>query len=330
MGQFFQEMPVTFGDWCNYIQIITTMTQSSVQTQLADYISACQFRPFEYPVDQSVLRIFTMHTLHEFPKPIIELSKALDQQLAEVTEVDQSGSVQQLYVLNHSQSHLLIYEGSLLKGAKQNRVVNATLLLPPVSKNVIPASCVEQGRWNYSSRSFAKSEYDAPQFLRKSIRKNVSASKSLMGDQSEVWNEIRHFSTVKKVANRSSDFEDMYRRSAKTESLFPVGLQLPPCHGVFLDVSGNCSMDFVASQQAFASVQARLIAGYEQQARHETKSLASEENPVQKVVKWITEGSVFTQPSAGSGTDIRIQTELAYISALVSEEEVVSVSISPA
>jgi hypothetical protein len=330
MGQFFQEMPVTFGDCCNYIQIITTMTQSSVQTQLADYISACQFRPFEYPVDQSVLRIFTMHTPHEFPKPIIELSKALDQQLAEVTEVDQSGSVQQLYVLNHSQSHLLIYEGSLLKGAKQNRVVNATLLLPPLSKNTIPASCVEQGRWHYSSRSFSKSEYDAPQFLRKSIRKNVSASKSLMGDQSEVWSEIRHFSAVKAMASPSSDFEDMYRRSSKTESLFPVGLQLPPCHGVFLDVSGHCSMDFVANQEAFANVQARLIAGYEQQARNEKRETASEVNLVQKVMKWITEGTIFTQPSAGSGTDVRIQTDSSYISALLSEGEVVSVSITPA
>jgi hypothetical protein len=323
-------MPVTFVGFCNYIQIIIPMTQSFAQSQLAEYISACEFRPFEYPVDQSLLRIFTMHTSHEFSKPIIELSKALEQELAEVTEVDQSGSVQQLYVLNHSQSHLLIYEGSLLKGAKQNRVVNATLLLPPVSKNVIPASCVEQGRWNYSSRSFSKSEYDAPQFLRKSIRKNVSTSKSLMGDQSEVWSEIRRFSKVKAIASPSSDFEDMYRRSPKTESLFPVGLQLPPCHGVFLDVSGNCSMDFVANQEAFANVQARLVAGYEQQARRENKSAASEENPVQKVVKWIKEGSVFTQPSAGSGTDIRMQTDWAYISALVSDGEVVSVSISPA
>jgi hypothetical protein len=306
------------------------MTQSFIQSQLADYVSACEFHPFEYPVDQSVLRIFTMHTQNEFPKPIIELSKALEQELAEITEVDQSGSVQQLYVLNHSQSYLLMYEGSLLKGAKQNRVVNATLLLPPISKNIIPASCVEQGRWHYSSRSFSKSDHDSPQFLRKSIRKNVSSSKSLLGNQSEVWSEIRAYASANKMTSSSSDFEDMYRRSPKTESLFPVGLQLPPCHGIFLDVSGNCSMDFVANQEAFANVQARLIAGYEQQARREKGVIASEENPVQKVVKWINEGAVFTQPSAGSGTDVRIQTDLVYISALLSEDKIVSVSISPA
>ncbi|QHT68916.1 hypothetical protein GXP67_20805 [Rhodocytophaga rosea] len=260
------------------------MTQSLVQAQLADYISACEFRPFEYPVDQSVLRIFTIHTQHEFPKPIIELSKALEQQLAEITEVDQAGSVQQLYVLNHSQSHLLIYEGSLLKGAKQNRVVNATLLLPPVSKNTIPASCVEQGRWHYSSRSFSTSDHHSPQFLRKSIRRNVSASKNLMGNQSEVWSEIRRYALYKQVSNLSSDFEDIYTRSSKTESLFPVGLQLPPCHGVFLNVREHCSMDFVANQEAFMHLQARLIAGYEQQAQRESKALVSEENPVNKVV----------------------------------------------
>jgi hypothetical protein len=49
--------------------------------------------------------------------------------------------VPELKLVNLSPSKILILDGEELKGAKQNRIVNATFLIGPKSEVVIPVSC---------------------------------------------------------------------------------------------------------------------------------------------------------------------------------------------
>jgi hypothetical protein len=82
------------------------------------------------------------------------LEEALGQEAVIITEVSEGGQVPELKLVNHSESKVLILDGEELKGAKQNRIVNATFLIGPKSEVVIPVSCVEHGRWCYKSRRF--------------------------------------------------------------------------------------------------------------------------------------------------------------------------------
>ncbi|MCL5771395.1 MAG: hypothetical protein M1479_03860 [Actinobacteria bacterium] len=43
-------------------------------------------------------------------------------------------------------------------GTKQNRVLNATILLNKISVTTIPVSCVEAYRWSYVSKEFTASK----------------------------------------------------------------------------------------------------------------------------------------------------------------------------
>jgi hypothetical protein len=122
------------------------------------------------------------------------LSTAIEAGEAVVEEVNESGSVPNLAVTNKAQRPLLIPEGEILIGAKQNRVINVTVLVAAGVKFVLPVSCVEAGRWRYQSRHF-QSKFCAPPSLRniklKAIHRNRAAGGPAASDQGEVWDEVR-------------------------------------------------------------------------------------------------------------------------------------------
>jgi len=122
------------------------------------------------------------------------LSMAIEAGEAVVEETSESGSVPNLAVTNKSQRPLLIPEGEILIGAKQNQVVNVTVLVAAGVKFVLPVSCVEAGRWRYQSQQF-ESKFCAPPSLRnkkmRAVNRNRSAGGAAASDQGEVWDEVQ-------------------------------------------------------------------------------------------------------------------------------------------
>lgn len=80
------------------------------------------------------------------------LDDVLERKLARVTEVSPDGRVPELAFENDSAEKILLVHGDELVGAKQNRVLNLSILVGGRQKLVIPVSCVEQARWRYHSR----------------------------------------------------------------------------------------------------------------------------------------------------------------------------------
>src|SRR5689334_7407026 len=64
-----------------------------------------------------------------------------------VTEIDEHGSVPELLAHNPLATHVLLFDGEELVGAKQDRIVNVNVLVAPHSDTRLPVSCVEAGRW---------------------------------------------------------------------------------------------------------------------------------------------------------------------------------------
>ena len=88
----------------------------------------------------------------------LSLRSALNAGTIEITEVSESGSVPNLSVKNSGELPVLILDGEEVKGAKQNRVLNSTIMVAPGVTTTIPVSCVERGRWDRKSRTFTDSE----------------------------------------------------------------------------------------------------------------------------------------------------------------------------
>jgi hypothetical protein len=146
------------------------------------------------PLHHHNLTIFPLSWSHPHEAPYILLGTAIEAGQAVVEEVNEAGSVPNLAVTNKADRPLLIPEGEILIGAKQNRVVNVTVLVAAGVKFVMPVSCVEAGRWRYQSRHF-ESKFCAPPSLRnkkmKAVQRNRAEAGRAESDQGEVWDEVQ-------------------------------------------------------------------------------------------------------------------------------------------
>lgn len=141
-----------------------------------------------------MLSVFPLFTPTKEGVTYLLSDKALAGGAVTVEETTEAGSVPNLVVNNQAESLVLFLEGEELRGAKQNRVLNTSVLVAAHSKTTIPVSCVEQGRWRYKSRHFASSASYASSKLRHLLKKSVSQSakegRGHHSDQGEVWQEV--------------------------------------------------------------------------------------------------------------------------------------------
>ena len=93
-----------------------------------------------------------------------------------VEEVSEGGSVPNLLVSNTGDSRVLFLEGEELKGAKQNRVLNTSVLVAAHSKTPIPVSCVEQGRWRYRTQALLLGRVAFVLQARRHLKESVARS----------------------------------------------------------------------------------------------------------------------------------------------------------
>lgn len=153
----------------------------------------------------------------------VPVDQPVDYQLADeaiasgtvvVEEVGQQGSVPELLVENKGDMRVLFLEGEQLVGAKQNRVLNTSVLIPARTKIKIPVSCVEHGRWRYTSPQFAASKTMSSSPLRYKLKSSVAgslkASRGHRSDQGEVWEEVSRQQASLGVSSATGAMMDTY------------------------------------------------------------------------------------------------------------------------
>jgi uncharacterized membrane protein len=131
-----------------------------------------------------------------------------------VEEVSQGGSVPELLVENKGDVRVLFLEGEELVGAKQNRILNTSVLIAARTKVTIPVSCVEQGRWGYNSQYFGSSGSHSPSKLRRALRASVSRSvkekRGHRSDQGQVWKEVASLLAAHAVESGTAAMSDVF------------------------------------------------------------------------------------------------------------------------
>jgi hypothetical protein len=149
------------------------------------------------------------------------LKEALEQKLITIAEVDQAGSVPELKVVNTSPLSILLLDGEELMGAKQNRVLNTSILLKGNSETLIPVSCTERGRWAYTSATFSHSDTIMPHRGRatkmRTVTESLRTEHGYSSDQHRVWADIERLHGEARTSSPTGALRDVY--VAKTNEL---------------------------------------------------------------------------------------------------------------
>lgn len=185
------------------------------------------------PQGSGALQVFGLRKAAESPLSYKTLDEALQEDVVEVTEVSDSGEVPNLRVTNKGESMVFLMAGEELIGAKQNRVLNASLLVGAHSDTAVPVSCVEQGRWRYRSPKFGSGGSSAHRKLRAKLSSYASEAYSARGEprsnQGEVWKEVSAKLLEMKSPSPSAALHQAYDDHEKT--LDGMCREVPPPEG---------------------------------------------------------------------------------------------------
>jgi hypothetical protein len=243
---------------------------------------------------------------------------------ARVTEVSEAGSVSFLKVVNEADRPLLLLDGEELIGAKQNRILNTTVLVAAHAEVTIPVSCVERGRWGYRGRRFRPSDASLFASLRAKKTRRVSdslrAGRGHVADQGEVWSHIAARASELAVDSSTGAMHDVYARHEADVVAARRALAAQPGQiGALIYMAGRwVGLDVLAGPRLFARAWPRLCAGYVADAIGR-KAEPRHRLDAGRVLETLAEAPVETAPAVGLGREYRLATADVAGAVLVAE-----------
>ncbi len=256
-----------------------------------------------------------------------------------ITEVNEGGSVPELKVANRSDQKVLLLDGEELVGAKQNRVLNVTILIAPQSETVIPVSCVEQGRWSYRSRNFGSESRAMSAQLRKrkseTVSENLRHGRQFRSDQGVVWDEIeKKYARMAAERSPTMSMADLYEshRDLSSEYLTafrPVEKQI----GIIVFIDGAVTgLEVLAKYETFNIVHSKLVNSYVMDALetvHSEKKTANRSMRANaaNLLAEAQRAGIEVRESVALGSDLRMESNEVIGAGLEFEGNVVQISI---
>lgn len=133
----------------------------------------------------------------------LTLEEALAKKKVKISEKGDGGTVNTLSIENVSTDTIIIITGEVVKGGKQDRIINQDMLLQPKSgKKDLPVFCVESGRWSYRNATPSQDFNGHSKVGSMGLRKVVEKEK----DQSKVWSKVDQINTDNKTQTASKTY----------------------------------------------------------------------------------------------------------------------------
>ena len=287
---------------------------------------------------QTAGRLTLLPVFHDGPGlEYVTLADAQKEGTAEITEVDGHGAVSTLQVKTSSKVPVLMIEGEILVGLKQNRVLNTTILVPPKTTLRVPVACVEAGRWQRTTSKASRADYSLSPKIRAMKRHSVTLSARAFGtfaaDQGAVWDEVAGHLGDLGVDSATMAYSDIEKRRGpeiedRLSQLQPEAGQ----SGVLALVGGEpVAFDLFDRPSTLARLWQGLIGSYIAQSLVPKAGNASMD--VEAAARWVRgagAGEATRHRAVGLGETVSITGAVQDTSALVVDGVVVHIAAGPA
>jgi hypothetical protein len=266
------------------------------------------------------------------------LDDALDAGVASVTETSTGGSVPELLFRNLSDDDILLVDGEELVGAKQNRVLNLTILVGARQEVRIPVSCVEAGRWAWRSRLFVAGRRGLHARARSEKMAGVSASLRQRGIrarhdiQSAVWRSIEDKMFALNSLSETAALHDVYSASEGRlkEIRNHFKAQAGQIGSAFAIGGRIVGIEMFDAAETLARLLPKLVDSYAFDAIEIPSDAPRADLPgreqVKEILHRIASAPRAEYPAVGKGRDVRIDGDNLHAAALLIEGRVVHLS----
>ncbi|HKY91607.1 MAG TPA: DUF6569 family protein [Nevskiaceae bacterium] len=220
------------------------------------------------PVCHDNLALFPLLSTAPAEARYLTLDDALAHGQCAVSEVSEGGVVAELRFENRSAQPILLLDGEELVGAKQNRVLNLTILCGGTLQINIPVSCVEQGRWRYRTKQFhaaGRTLYSRARAAKmQSVNESMMLSSSRRSDQGQVWDHIAAKQRRMAAHSDTGAAESIYEKARPTTEAFVRAMPPLPGQvgGVFVVNGAISGIELFDAASTYAKVAAKLVESF--------------------------------------------------------------------
>jgi hypothetical protein len=282
------------------------------------------------PVSHGLLHIFPLKGDTHPEQDISLLEGALQAGTLHIEELHEAGSVPELRVVNEGSLRVLILEGDELIGAKQNRVVNSSVLVAAGSHLILPVSCVERGRWSYRSRAFSPGTGSPHLALRRlktrSVHDSLRRGRGHRSDQRAVWREVDRKARLHKAVSSTHALQDSRSQlSERLDAFEKLSRDLPErTSGVVVAIGERLALlEVLAGPRTFARVFRKLLSGYAFESVGLDRPYGTPDpQAVRSFIEAAAKAAHEEHQTVGSGRDVRFEDDGISGYALIGERGV--------
>jgi len=281
------------------------------------------------------LAMFPLLAEAEAKADYLTLPEALAGGHVRITEVSEAGRVPELLLDNSSPHRVLLLDGDELVGAKQNRVLNVTILVGAHRKVLIPVSCVERGRWHRRSAHFETE--DRMMFAKARAAKMAHVTRSMRqdgsrrSDQGAVWAAVAQKVANLQAAAPTEAMSDVYEQQSASIGDYRRALRAAPRQvgGVFAIGGVPVGVELFDAPATLRATLGRLVGSYALDAVEQMRPVAQapEAARAKEFLARAAAASAEVARAVGEGEELRLEAPGLVGEALVVDGRMLHLSV---